>query len=192
MSTPISVESPLDAEILVYSYYRDAEMHGSNLLFRLLRVLDDPESQVNLTRHISDETRHAWQWTRRIGELGAAPIPVDDGYQVRMGRRAGFTRKPVDLLALTYVAEQRALRRYKEHQERPGVSDATREVLRAVSADEIWHVGWVREKATERAERAGKPEWVDSAIDRFRKIDEEVVAELGDAERELDRIAAGG
>ncbi len=32
--------SPLEREILTYSYYRDAELRGSNLLYRLHRVVD--------------------------------------------------------------------------------------------------------------------------------------------------------
>ena len=48
-----------DAEIRVYSYYRDAELRGSNLLYRLLRVLKDGESQISLSEHLADETRHA-------------------------------------------------------------------------------------------------------------------------------------
>ncbi|MAE94253.1 MAG: hypothetical protein CL910_06290, partial [Deltaproteobacteria bacterium] len=83
-----TIQSPEDVEVLIYSYYRNAEMHGSNLLLRLMRLLKDPVSQVNLTRHLADEARHAWIWTKRIRELGRAPIVVSDGYQVRMGQRA--------------------------------------------------------------------------------------------------------
>ncbi|MCP3986165.1 MAG: ferritin-like domain-containing protein [bacterium] len=171
-------KTPLEAEILTYSYYRDAEMRGSNLLFRLLRVLLDPASQMNLTQHLSDETRHAWLWTRRIRELGGVPVPINDGYQVRVGKRAGLTRKPIDLLALTFVAEHRAMARYQEHQERSDVSAETREVLEQVSADEIWHVGWIMDKARELAEAQGQPELVDAAVERFRGIDLEVMEEL--------------
>jgi rubrerythrin len=172
-------------EILIYSYYRDAELRGANLLFRLLRIVDDPEAQIMLSEHLADETRHAWLWTQRIQELGAAPVPVDDGYQVRIGKRAGIPRNVVDLLALTVVVEQRALRRYKEHLERPDVPPRTREVLEAVSKDEGWHIDWVRRKARELAERAGEPERVDQAIERFRQIDREVMQELVEWERSL-------
>lgn len=172
-------QSPgIDPEVRVCSYYRDAELRGSNLIYRLLRILDDPESQVLLSQHLSDETRHAWLWTDRIRELGAAPLAIDDGYQVRIGRRAGLPRDPVDLLALTVVVEQRALRRYQEHLRRPDVPERTREVLRTVSLDEGWHIDWVRRKGREIAQRRGEPERFDQAIARFRKIDREVMAEL--------------
>ena len=103
-----TVHSPatgIDPEVVICSYYRDAELRGSNLIYRLLRILEDPESQVFLSEHLADETRHAWLWTERIRELGSAPIRVDDGYQVRIGKRAGVPRHPVDLLALTVVVE---------------------------------------------------------------------------------------
>ena len=177
--------TPTDREVLVYSYYRDAEVRGANLLFRLLRIVDDPESQILLSQHLADETRHAWLWTQRIQELGAAPVQVDDGYQVRIGKRAGIPRNVVDLLALTVVVEQRALRRYKEHMERPDVPPRTREVLEAVTRDEGWHVDWVRRKARELAERAGEPERVDQAIERYRQIDREVMQEMAESERLL-------
>lgn len=175
-----------DREVLIYSYYRDAELRGANLLFRLLRIVDDPESQIMLSEHLADETRHAWLWTQRIKDLGAAPVPVSDGYQVRIGKRAGIPRNVVDLLSLTVVVEQRALRRYKEHLGRPDVPERTREVLEAVTKDEGWHIDWVRKKARELAERAGEPDRVNQAIERYRQIDREVMEELGEWERSLD------
>ena len=167
-----------ELEVLTYSYYRDAELRGSNLLYRLMRVLTDGESQLALSEHLADETRHSWLWTERIKELGATPVPIEDGYQVRIGKRAGLPRHPVDLLALTVVVEQRALRRYQEHLQRPGVDERTREVLRAVSKDEGWHIDWIRRKAREIAEAQGEPERFDTALDHYRAIDREVWAEL--------------
>ena len=170
-------------EVLVFSYYRDAELRGSNLIYRLLRILPDPESQVLLSEHLADETRHAWLWTERIRELGAAPVPVVDGYQVRIGRRAGVPRSALELLALTVVVEQRALRRYQEHLKRRDVPARTLEVLRSVTKDEGWHIDWVRKKAREIAERDGDPARFDRAVAHFRAIDREVWAELEEVER---------
>lgn len=176
-------EQRTDSEVRLYSYYRDAELRGSNLLYRLLRILPDGESQIALSEHLADETRHAWLWTQRIQELGATPLPVEDGYQVRIGRRAGVPRHPVDLLALTVVVEQRALKRYHEHLSRDGVPERTLEVLRAVSKDEGWHIDWIRRKARELAEGEGEPERFERALSRFRAIDREVWAELEALER---------
>jgi ferritin-like protein len=177
--------TPEEREILLYSYYRDAELRGSNLIYRLLRILPDDESQMLLSEHLADETRHAWLWTERIREMGGAPRMISDGYQVRIGKRSGIPRDPVDLLVLTVVVEQRALRRYQEHLKRPGVPDRTLEVLRAVTKDEGWHIDWVRKKARELAARAGDPERFDRALERFRAIDREVWRELEAEERAL-------
>jgi len=174
-----------DPEVVLYSYYRDAELRGSNLIYRLLRILEDPESQKNLSQHLADETRHAWLWTERIDELGAAPLKVEDGYQVRIGKRAGLPRHPIDLLALTVVVEQRALRRYQEHLKRDDVPERTLEVLRAVSQDEGWHIDWIRRKGREIAQRQGTPERFEEAIARYRVIDREVMDELESFERTL-------
>lgn len=174
-----------EQEVLVYSYYRDAELRGANLLFRLMRLVDDPEAQINLTEHLADETRHAWLWTQRIQELGAKPVPVEDGYQVRIGKLAGVPRTLIDLFALTVVVEQRSLRRYQQHLRRDDIPERTREVLEAVTKDEAWHIDWIRRKARDLAEKAGDPEWVDRAIKKYRAIDEQVMAELDDKEAGL-------
>jgi bacterioferritin (cytochrome b1) len=175
----------VDKEIVVYSYYRDAELRGANLLFRLLRIVDDPESQIKLTAHLADEVRHAWLWTERIQELGGAPVPVTDGYQVRIGKRAGVPRTVVDLFALTVVVEQRALRRYQQHLRRAGLAQRTREVLEAATKDEGWHIEWIRRKGREYAERAGDRDWFERSCARYREIDGEVMAELEEFERGL-------
>jgi rubrerythrin len=172
-------------EIVVYSYYRDAELRGSNLLYRLLRLVDDDDTQINLTHQLADETRHAWLWTERIRELGGAPLPIDDGYQVRIGKHVGLPRDVVDLLALTVVVEQRSLRRYRAHLRRPDVPPRTQAVLRAVTQDETWHVDWIRRKARELAAREGRRSRVDEALRRYREVDRCVMAELAQVEQAL-------
>jgi ferritin-like protein len=182
MEAPAASPDPL---LVLFSYYRDAELRGSNLIYRMLRMLPDGESQLLLTEHLADETRHAWLWTERIKALGAEPLPIEDGYQVRIGKRAGIPRHPIELLALTVVVEQRALRRYHEHSCRPGVDAKTLEVLRAVSKDEGWHIDWIRKKGRELAAAQGEPGRFDVAIERFRAIDREVWTELEMFERSL-------
>jgi bacterioferritin (cytochrome b1) len=186
---PDHLEPAVGREVLVYSYYRDAELRGSNLIYRLLRILGDPESQLLLSEHLADETRHAWLWTERIRELGGAPLPILDGYQVRIGKRAGVPRRAVDLLALTVVVEQRALRRYQEHLKREGVPERTLEVLRSVTKDEGWHIDWVRKKAREIAAAEGDPERFDRLLEKYRQIDREVMDEIEELERQLASAA---
>jgi bacterioferritin (cytochrome b1) len=187
---PPGLDPGVAKEVLVYSYYRDAELRGANLLFLLLRLLDDPQSQIALSEHLADETRHAWLWTQLIREIGGAPVPIEDGYQVRIGKRAGRPRRAVELLALTVVVEQRALRRYQQHLKRSDVPERTREVLRAVTKDEAWHIDWVRDKARELAARDGVPDVFDELLHKYREIDREVMDEIEDLERELVATAA--
>ena len=187
---PPGLDPSVAKEVLVYSYYRDAELRGANLLFLLLRLLDDPQSQIALSEHLADETRHAWLWTQLIREIGGSPVPIEDGYQVRIGKRAGRPRRAVELLALTVVVEQRALRRYQQHLKRSDVPERTREVLRAVTKDEAWHIDWVRDKARELAARDGVPDVFDELLHKYREIDREVMDEIEDLERELVATAA--
>lgn len=171
-----------EREVLLYSYYRDGEIHGSGLLYRLLKWWKDPEAQMMLSEHLADETRHAWLWTERIRELGATPVAVQDGYQVRIGRRAGLVRDLVDLLALTVVVEQRALRRYSEHLRRDDVPERTREVLEQVTQDEGWHIEWIRKKGRELAAQRQDAARFETALERFRRIDREVMKDLEEME----------
>jgi rubrerythrin len=161
-------------QILVLSFYRDAELHGARLLLNLHNRLRDGDSQRKLSRHLADETRHAWLWTKRITDLGAAPLPVSDGYQTRLGLRVGIPRNELELLALTIVAETRAIERYRTHAQMPGVDPQTLEVLKVVSDDESWHLAWVAEKMREIAERRGDRDRVNRILERYRKIEREV------------------
>jgi bacterioferritin (cytochrome b1) len=84
--------------------------------------LRDGETQSKLARHIADETRHAWLLTRRIVELGGSPRNIGEaGYQRQLGSSIGLPRDVIDLLALTLVAEERALDRYTTGAEHPAV-----------------------------------------------------------------------
>lgn len=178
-------DAGVPAEIAVFSYYRNAEQHGANLLFRLLKHLEDPDAQIALSQHLADETRHAWLWTERIVRAGAKPLVVCDGYQVRMGRQAGMPRDVIDLLALTVVVEQRALRRYQQHLRRPNLDPDTEQVLRNVTKDEGWHIDWIRKFGRTLAEQRGESKRFDDAIARYREVDRQVVEHLEAAEQEL-------
>jgi rubrerythrin len=168
------------------SYYRDAELHGVMLLLRLMKLMrSDPEAQVKLTRHVAEEARHAWLWTKRMTDMGGSPVDVVAGYQTRIGMRT-LPRTLPDLLALTIVVEERSLARYREHAARPDVDDATLKVLQAVSADEEWHLAWMEEKlATMTAQDRPVAERTRLSMERYRQIEEEVYRELLAREREV-------
>jgi bacterioferritin (cytochrome b1) len=159
------------------SYYRDAELHGANLLLRLMKLIDDPDVQVKLALHLSEETHHAWLWTKRITDLGGKPVKVLDGYQTRIGRRT-VPRSLIELLALTVVVEERSFARYQEHAARPEVDDETRHILKEVTKDEKWHISWVKQKLFELAAEEGAKEKAEAAMEKYREIDREVYADL--------------
>jgi len=163
--------------IEMMSYYRDAELHGATLLLRLIKIMEDGDSQIKLSLHLAEETRHAWLWTNRIKELGGEPMKVLDGYQKRIGMRT-VPRTLLELLALTVVVEERSFARYQEHAGRPGLEPETLEVLREVTKDEKWHIAWIRGKLMEIAASEGGEALAEAAIEKYRKIDEQVYGEL--------------
>jgi bacterioferritin (cytochrome b1) len=170
--------SATDKLVMIFSFYRDAELRGARLLFNLIHHLKDAEAQLKMSRHLADETRHAWLWTKRIADLGGAPVMIDDGYQRRLGLRAGVPKDLIDLLALTVVVEERARSRYMLHASMPNVDQETLGVLKAVTEDETWHLAWIERQMHEIARRQGTPERADQALERYRAIDREVYATL--------------
>jgi len=179
--------SAAEKQILIFSFYRDAELRGARLLFNLLGHMKDGESQLKMTAHLADETRHAYLWTKRISDLGGTPILIDDGYQRRLGLRTGVPKTIIDLLALTVVVEERAQSRYNAHIALPNVDAETMEVLKSVMKDEPWHLSWIEKEMHEIAREQGNEEQADTALARYRKIDREVYATLAADEAELMR-----
>jgi bacterioferritin (cytochrome b1) len=179
--------SATDKQILIFSVYRDAELRGARLLFNLIGHMKDGDSQLKMARHLADETRHAWLWTRRIADLGGTPLMLADGYQRRLGLRLGVPKTVVELLALTVVVEERAQSRYMAHAALPNVDDETREVLKAVTEDETWHLSWIEKKMREIAKEEGSEAKAAEALDRYRSIEREVYATLAADEVELMR-----
>ncbi len=176
-----------EKQILIFSFYRDAELRGARLLFNILGQMKDPDVQLKMSKHLADETRHAWLWTKRIADLGGSPVHVDDGYQKRLGLRIGIPKNIIDLLALTVVVEERAQSRYSAHATLPGVDAETLEVLKAVTEDENWHLSWIEKKMRDVARAMGDEKRADAALERYRAIDREVYATLAADEAELMR-----
>jgi len=170
--------------IKLFSYYRDAEIRGCQLLFKMMQRVEDGEAQVLFSRHIDDETRHAWLWTKRIRDEGGLPVPVPDGYQRRLGKALGIPRSIIDLFALTVVVEQRSVKRYTEHAASPECDEKTLAVLDDITKDEKWHISWMEEWLMKMAEADGKVDQVKSTLDRFRRTEEEVFDGFRGMERE--------
>jgi len=170
--------------IKIFSYYRDAEIRGAALLMKMMARIKDPEAQVLFTRHIDDETRHAWLWTKRIKDEGGLPVAVPDGYQRRLGKALGIPSSMADLFALTVVAEERAQQRYLEHLRSPSCDAKTQKVLRAVTRDEKWHIAWMEEFLIDMARADGIEDDVRETFARYREIEERVFGEMKEIERE--------
>lgn len=168
----------------LFSYYRDAELHGAGLLLRLTKMMaDDGDAQVKLSLHVAEETHHAWLWTKRITDLGGTPLPIADGYQSRIGRRT-IPRTLVDLLALTVVVEERSFARYREHAVRPDVDAETKRILEEVTKDEKWHIAWIKGKLDELSAEQGANGRVTEMLEKYRQIDREVYGEFQAREAE--------
>lgn len=174
--------------ILLFSYYRDAELRGADLILRLINRTDNLDLQANLTRHLADETNHAWLWTERIRALGGDPVKIDDGYHRHLRRKAGLPSNLLDLLALTYVVEERAGKRYEEHAARPDVDPDTLKALAEMRTDEEWHLAWVSEEL-KKLEHTEGVEKVAATLARYRRLEAEAFAEmLADEQKALREI----
>lgn len=169
--------------VKLFSYYRDAEIRGATLLMKMMQKEREPEAQVLFSRHIADETRHAWMWTKRIKEEKALPVEVPDGYQRRLGKAIGIPGNLVDLFALTVVVEERSAKRYTEHASSPICDDMTRPILTELTKDEKWHVAWMEEWLVKMAKERGKEDTVADTLARYRVVEEEVFAEMKELER---------
>lgn len=169
--------------VKLFSYYRDAEIRGATLLMKMMQKERDPEAQVLFSRHIADETRHAWIWTKRIKDEKALPVEVPDGYQRRLGKAIGIPGNLVDLFALTVVVEERSAKRYTEHASSPICDELTRPILTELTTDEKWHVTWMEDWMMKMAREKGKVDTIADTLARYRRIEEEVFSEMKEMER---------
>lgn len=171
--------------IKLYSYYRDAEIRGAGLLMKMMQREKDPEAQVLFSRHIDDETRHSWMWTRHIKKMGGLPVEVPDGYQRRLGKALGIPANIVELFALTVVVEERSARRYTEHAASPICDEETRAILTEITKDEKWHISWMEDWLYHLAKERGlSEEAAREKLNCYRVTEEEVFTEMLKEERD--------
>jgi len=163
--------------ILLFNYYRDAELRGADLILRLINKAENQNIQEKLARHLADTTNHAWLWTERIRALGGQPTRIDNGYHRQLRRKAGLPANFLELLALTCVVEERARKRYEEHAARSDVAPKTLEILNEMRADEETHLAWMTEKLTELGAKEGQ-EKVTAMLQRYRAVEATVFADM--------------
>ncbi|HYB98643.1 MAG TPA: ferritin-like domain-containing protein [Candidatus Limnocylindrales bacterium] len=182
MSATASTPST-DGLIKLFSYYRDAEIRGATLLMKMMQREKDPEAVVLFTRHISDEMRHAWLWTKRIRQLGGFPVAVPDGYQRRIGKALGIPGSVLDLFTLTVVVEERSERRYGEHAASPFCDPDTRAVLEELTKDEKWHISWMEDWMLRLSRNHGGEEKVRAQLAHYRAVEQEIFEAFKEEER---------
>jgi bacterioferritin (cytochrome b1) len=169
--------------ILLFNYYRDAELRGADLVFRVINRAENQNIQEKLARHLANAANHAWLWTERICALGGQPIRIDNGYHRQLRRKAGLPTNLLELLALTCVVEERARKRYEEHAARPDVAPETLAILNEMRADEKSQLAWITEKLTELGAKEGQ-EKVTAALRRYRAIEATVFADMQKEEQQ--------
>lgn len=176
-------EPSVESLIKLFSYYRDAEIRGASLLMKMMQWEKDPEAQVLFSRHVDDETRHAWLWTKRIRQLGGLPVEVPDGYQRRLGKALGIPTNIVDLFGLTVIVEERSVRRYTEHAASPFCDEQTKELLGELTKDEKWHISWMEEWMLRLAKQRGLEDKARAQLARYREIETEIFETFKEEER---------
>jgi len=155
--------------------YRAAEIHGAGAIMRMGRLADSTGLSADLSRHMRDEAIHAWLWTKAIKEMGGEIVEVDQPYQARLGMHFGMPRTLTELLALTWVSEQRGVRQYTEHLDLPDITPRIQRTLRGILKDEQWHVRYINE---ELQRRAGADQHVQGVMDRALDADAKAIADL--------------
>lgn len=182
--TPTADDTPsAESLIRIFSFYRDAEIRGATLLMKMMQWEKDPEAQVLFSRHVADETRHAWLWTKRIRQLGGMPVEVPDGYQRRLSKVLGIPFNIVDLFSLTVIVEERSVSRYTEHAASRYCDDLTREVLDELTKDEKWHISWMEEWMLRMARQRGIESKAKAQLARYRALELEVFESFKEDER---------
>lgn len=161
------------------NYYREAEVRSADLLQRLLRSVDDPKLQIDLTRQLADEARHIKLWTELISELGGQVAAARKGYRYYLQRFAGAPTSVLELLALTCVIEERVQQRYQVHASLLGGEARIITLLHTLVADEAWHLTGVRDWLAKIAEQAGKAR-VGAMLDYYRPLETRAYTALVD------------
>jgi hypothetical protein len=161
--------------IWLLNQYRVAEIRGAGAIMRMGRLADDLDLSTDLARHLRDESVHAWLWTKAIRDMGGDLVEMDEPYQTRLALHFGIPRSLTDLLALTWISEQRGVEQYKHHFDLSEVSPQIRRTLRAILKDEEWHVAYI---GAELQRRARSDADVQRVIDRALEADAKAIDEL--------------
>ena len=181
-----------DNELWLLSFYRTSEISGSLFFGRLARSASSGQLQADLTRHFSDEARHAWYWNECIQSLGASPQRVTEAYQDRYIEAAGLPANMMDVLAITNAFERRVIGQYARHSKADGILPEVRDTLKKIMSEEVWHIQWVSE-ALERMKPEYGEDAVAAAVRRCVEADREVYRKtMQEHQERLAHLLEGG
>lgn len=157
----------------ILSFYRTSEINGSLFFGRLAKTLPPGPIQHDMTKHFSDESRHAWYWTDCMQRLGSEPLRLDETYQDRYLLAAGLPTNVMEILAITLVFEKRVIGQYSLHRAHPDLQPEIRDTIAQIMEDEKWHIAWVS-SALEHLKADYGGDRVDETLKRFHEADQQV------------------
>ena len=157
----------------ILSFYRNSEINGSLFFGRLAKTLPPGPIQHDMTKHFSDEGRHAWYWTDCMQRLGAEPLRLDETYQDRYLVAAGLPTNVMEILAITLVFEKRVIGQYSQHRAQPDLQPEIHDTIARIMEDEKWHIAWVS-AALESSKQEYGADRVDETLARFHAADQQV------------------
>src|SRR4051794_9208705 len=122
------------------NWYRQSELEGALLLGKMVRHTSDPWLVSRLTRHCTDEARHAWLWERTRSGLGLETVRIHRSYQSFYLEADAAPCGLPEVLGLTHIFEQRVHRQFSEEAADPDLPAAVRRTLHALIRDELAHL----------------------------------------------------
>jgi bacterioferritin (cytochrome b1) len=157
----------------ILSFYRTSEINGALFFGRLARAMKPGPIQRDMTKHFSDESRHAWYWTECINRFGADPLKLSQAYQDKYLEASGIPANIMEVLALTQTFEKRVIAQYARHSRVSGLQPEVLETFNKIIDDEKWHIEWVGQALKGMEGEYGR-DTIAQALERYRKADAEV------------------
>lgn len=183
-SNPINKEH----ERWIMSFYRTSEISGALFFGRIANYLPAGPIQRDLTQHFSDESMHAWYWTKAMDELDYKPIRIKNAYQDAYLDAVGLPVNLMEVLAITNVFEHRVIAQYARHLRVPGLDPVVNKTILTIMEDEKWHIKWIDDALKELSDEYGK-ETIATTMARFHTADKEVYGKVvAENEERLDFI----
>lgn len=164
---------PSDNDLWIMNYYRSGEIKGALFFGRVARIVRGP-LQADVTHHFADEAAHAHYWTQCLDDLGYPPRSDITSYQDQYLDVVGLPANLMEVMAITLVFEQRAIRLYGQHL-RSAPHPRIRQTIETIMRDERWHISYVRDALTGMNAKYGAAA-VNGTVARYKAADDEIYA----------------